>query len=285
MQQDGFAVVPRAVLAKAPEIGVVALAVYCVLAAHANRNGECWPSQEAIATILGRNTRTVRTALKRLQDAGLIDVRLRRRSTPIYTLQGWQDIATQDSQGRQGIATQEPRVAKNGRQGWQFSASKGGKILPTERTEENDKQELPDPIGVGEAAPSNGSAAKRRKLNRTDAWKALQAVDFGVGNGKPAMPSRRKLDACYRAAVGVGVLHDAHEVYVQFLATVHHVANGGAREPVKALVHRVAEGKLHWGEDDAFRWAKSQLAKLNGRQPDRGGGPVGLGDVMEEVVR
>jgi hypothetical protein len=50
------------------------LAVYCVLAAHANRAGECWPAQSVIAELTGLSDRSVRRAVRTLERVGLVVV-------------------------------------------------------------------------------------------------------------------------------------------------------------------------------------------------------------------
>ena len=59
--------------------GVNALAVYLVLANHADTNGECYPSHSGIATTLGISEDTVQRALKSLRDAELISWRRKGR--------------------------------------------------------------------------------------------------------------------------------------------------------------------------------------------------------------
>lgn len=51
-----------------------ALGVFCVLAAHANRDGECWPAQSTIAALLGVSPRTVGRAVKVLRARGHVVV-------------------------------------------------------------------------------------------------------------------------------------------------------------------------------------------------------------------
>jgi hypothetical protein len=51
-----------------------ALAVYAVLAAHANKRGECWPAQSTIARLCGRTRPTVRLAVRELERTGFVVV-------------------------------------------------------------------------------------------------------------------------------------------------------------------------------------------------------------------
>jgi len=53
-------------------IGAYGIAVYAVLARHANRERECWPSLKRIAAMIGCSKTTVLKALKRLETEGLI---------------------------------------------------------------------------------------------------------------------------------------------------------------------------------------------------------------------
>ncbi len=76
---------PMAFYNRLAEIGRAACA-YIVLARHANRDGECWPSQETIAEAIGVSMRSVREYLAILENTGLIQRRQRRRKTDVFTL-------------------------------------------------------------------------------------------------------------------------------------------------------------------------------------------------------
>ena len=76
---------PVAFYERLPEIGRAACA-YIVLARHASRDGECFPSQKTIAEALGVSGRSVREYLTILKDAGLIQRQRRRRKTEIFLL-------------------------------------------------------------------------------------------------------------------------------------------------------------------------------------------------------
>ncbi len=86
MTHSGYAAIPRAAIDRIHEIGPVAFAVLGVLAAHADRDGTCWPSLETIARIVGVSDRTVRTALRVLEAAQLIVAHRRRRDTTLYNV-------------------------------------------------------------------------------------------------------------------------------------------------------------------------------------------------------
>jgi DNA-binding MarR family transcriptional regulator len=62
----------RTVIQHAPVIGVMGIAVYNVLASMANRNQECFPSQQYIADCLGYSRATINKALKALAGQGFI---------------------------------------------------------------------------------------------------------------------------------------------------------------------------------------------------------------------
>jgi DNA-binding MarR family transcriptional regulator len=76
----------------AKTIGATALAVYTALARYANRKtGECWPSIARLAHLLDLARNTVKTALRRLEAAGLIIIKRRRdaagdATSHLYTL-------------------------------------------------------------------------------------------------------------------------------------------------------------------------------------------------------
>lgn len=54
------------------EVGPDELAVLCVLALHANRDGECWPTQGLLAKLLGRSRPWVRRVIGQLVEIGLV---------------------------------------------------------------------------------------------------------------------------------------------------------------------------------------------------------------------
>jgi hypothetical protein len=74
----------------APQLGSMSLLVYMYLCRHANNDtAVCWPSQERIAHFCHCTDRTVRSALKELEDIGLISIERRRIgdiTQNIYTL-------------------------------------------------------------------------------------------------------------------------------------------------------------------------------------------------------
>lgn len=78
-----------------PQIGIYGFAVYMLLARYADsKTGQCDPSVSGLASKLGISAPTVRTALDKLKDTGLITIRHRRREkdgklinqTSIYTI-------------------------------------------------------------------------------------------------------------------------------------------------------------------------------------------------------
>lgn len=78
-----------------PAIGVYGFAVYMMLAKHSNaKTGQCDPSVEGLARKLGISSPTVRKALDKLEETGLITIRHRHKErggklinqTSIYTL-------------------------------------------------------------------------------------------------------------------------------------------------------------------------------------------------------
>ena len=61
-------------------VPVEAIPTYCALADHAsNRTGECWPSMNRLAEILGKSVRTIQRHLHTLKACGLIQFVERRR--------------------------------------------------------------------------------------------------------------------------------------------------------------------------------------------------------------
>ena len=82
---DRFAKCPVALIDAVPTIGSTVLAVYLVLADHANGNGKCWPKQETIADRLGKSVRQVRRALMALEAAGFIEAK-RTKGASVVTI-------------------------------------------------------------------------------------------------------------------------------------------------------------------------------------------------------
>jgi biotin operon repressor len=115
-----------------------ALAVYCVLAAHADDRGRCYPSQATIADLLGVSARTVKRAVARLQQVGHVRVLEqgggRGRSTH-YLL---------PAQGRKGVTRVTPGVTNDDR--------KGGTLHADEHLEQRIEQAAPPPRRLIERA-------------------------------------------------------------------------------------------------------------------------------------
>ena len=61
-------------------LGITASAVYMSLCRHANRNQECFPSQELIAREHNISPRSVKRAIQRLKEANMILIRRERLS-------------------------------------------------------------------------------------------------------------------------------------------------------------------------------------------------------------
>lgn len=72
--RESFAVIPESVFALNDGN---AIAVYAVLAKHADREGVCWPSMKRIEEMLGWTETRIRPAMKTLIDAGLVAVERR----------------------------------------------------------------------------------------------------------------------------------------------------------------------------------------------------------------
>jgi hypothetical protein len=72
-------------------VSTTATAVYAALASFANGDGECWPSQDRIAEVVGVHPGTVRRALAELRAAGHVGIRPRlvgnAKRGNVYTLQ------------------------------------------------------------------------------------------------------------------------------------------------------------------------------------------------------
>ncbi len=71
-------------------IGAIGVAVYAVLARHADRAGVCFPSYARVAALLGLSRPTVIAAMRKLGEAGLIEIQTvkppGRRPHNVYTL-------------------------------------------------------------------------------------------------------------------------------------------------------------------------------------------------------
>lgn len=84
--QQGFTMVPDKVLMEAP-ISAAALRVYILLLRYARLSDDEWPGQQGLALEARCSERTVRAALRELEDEGLIQSRRRGLGlTNVYTL-------------------------------------------------------------------------------------------------------------------------------------------------------------------------------------------------------
>jgi hypothetical protein len=76
----------------AKTIGAIGVAIYTTLARYANRKtGQCWPSVERLARTLDLARSTVKVYLRKLEDAGLVDIQERQDAagdptSNLYTL-------------------------------------------------------------------------------------------------------------------------------------------------------------------------------------------------------
>jgi hypothetical protein len=60
-----------------------ALAVYAVLRQHANEDLECWPSMKRLEQRLGWSEFRIRPAIKKLVDAGLLEIVIQLEPDPV----------------------------------------------------------------------------------------------------------------------------------------------------------------------------------------------------------
>lgn len=67
----GYASAPN-LLATAPGVHISAKGLFMILAAHANKQGWCWPSVKTLAAHAGMSERSVETHLRTLRDLGLV---------------------------------------------------------------------------------------------------------------------------------------------------------------------------------------------------------------------
>ncbi len=134
MRQDGYFTIDRAVLARLPDIGCTAMGVYLVLASHADEDGRCWPSVDAIGRAIGCGRATVKRGLRALKDAGLIKQQRRRQSTPIYQIQEGSNMSHQEQESSNLTS-----------RGLKFDPQEGSNMshrtTTIERQPKNDKQE------------------------------------------------------------------------------------------------------------------------------------------------
>lgn len=73
-----FSVIPAMAISDA-RISALALRVFCALASHADKNGECFPSQNRIADVALTTRQTVNRALQCLEELGYIQAHERYR--------------------------------------------------------------------------------------------------------------------------------------------------------------------------------------------------------------
>ena len=82
----GFTIIPNIVF-KRPDLSAYGKLIYMALLSYAWQQDSCFPGQERLATELGLSVRTVRRAIRELQDCGLLRVTQRGQGkTNVYTL-------------------------------------------------------------------------------------------------------------------------------------------------------------------------------------------------------
>jgi DNA-binding MarR family transcriptional regulator len=145
----------------------LALAVYVVLARHADGEGRCWPSRATIAEKLGVSRGTVRNAIKHLAGCGLIDVEIRRNDdgshrSNVYTLL---DVGAGDL----AVPPKADEDQGEGRGGGQ-PADGGGLSDP------NPTQEKETPPGGDD--PGGSSPETRPTPSAVDVHKDLSAEEY-----------------------------------------------------------------------------------------------------------
>jgi DNA-binding transcriptional ArsR family regulator len=94
----------------AKEIGPHATLVYMVLVRHLNAEGQCWPSFQYIADMVGLSRRAVMRAIDALEEANLITVEKRFtdkkvQTTNCYTILDMADIASHEPRSASPTAT------------------------------------------------------------------------------------------------------------------------------------------------------------------------------------
>jgi hypothetical protein len=73
LTRDGFTQVPNFILTK-PDISVGAKLAYAMLLKYKWQDEACFPGQTRLATDMGAGERSVRTYLKELESAGLLEI-------------------------------------------------------------------------------------------------------------------------------------------------------------------------------------------------------------------
>ncbi len=88
--RQGFTQIPNATLRR-PDISPGAKLTYMVLLSYGWQEGSCFPGQERMAEDMGVTSRSVRTYLQQLQEAGLVIIKQRGlNQTNVYTLPRFQ---------------------------------------------------------------------------------------------------------------------------------------------------------------------------------------------------
>lgn len=84
--QRGYTIVPNAVVSE-PTLSTGAFRVYALFLFYAREDDRIWPGQEGLAKVSGMGERTVRTAIRELEDVGLLrTVRRGLGKTNVYLL-------------------------------------------------------------------------------------------------------------------------------------------------------------------------------------------------------
>jgi hypothetical protein len=150
-----------------PTIGAIGVGIYTALVRFANRKtGECWPSIGRLAQVLALARSTVKVYLRKLEEAGLIDIRER------------QDAAGDPTSNLYTLLDPSPAaVAKR------LAARKAARAPEGGRPPADPPPAATPPTGRPPAAPEPDLDPEPQEINQAEAARAEEE--------KPATPPRK----------------------------------------------------------------------------------------------
>lgn len=141
--QWSYCLVPRDVLDAAPSIGPTAVTCYIALAEMANGLGECWPGLATLAARIGRSERQIRTALRRLEAAGLVETTQRGQTSNVFRL------PKHPARPAENRRSEDGRSAENRREDRRESAALDRRKTAAERESQEREPQERDLDGTG----------------------------------------------------------------------------------------------------------------------------------------
>jgi len=194
MSADGFVMVPNSLVDQLAELKPLTLAIYVAIRRHDGKRG-CFPSEEAIAEIVGTSERSVQRALGVLKERGFVETIRRRRQSHVYRFPNPNPtpVADQENQDPPPVADQEnqdpPPVSR--------SPDTSGGSKANRRLYKNKNKGTRRIESASADAPG---APPAELLELLDGWNSLPTGIVKPGNGARLDPPANNVMAGWRRA-------------------------------------------------------------------------------------